>query len=144
MADSQNNMIYRYPRAEGGFGTKVDWLKEQVSLSGVNDMAIDDYVYLAEDNSLMKLFKGTRQNFSVEPTNTPIVFSRIYTNVDVQHIYVLDSPNGRVVKLTKDGMIIRQYYDELLEKAKEFSVDEKNNRAYVITEKDQLARLDMD
>jgi hypothetical protein len=143
LVDGNNNKIYRYPRAEGGFGTKVDWLKDQTSVNDTSDMAIDDNVYLAQNKQMIKLFKGLKQEFSIEPTNTPIIFSKIFTNSDIQNIYVLDSSNGRVIKLSKSGEIISQYYSELLEKARDFSVDEKNNQAYIITEKNQLAKLVM-
>jgi len=133
LLDSQNNKIYRYPRAEGGFGNKVDWLKEDIDLKNVSGMAIDENIYLADGGKIIKLFRGKKQEFNLEQSATPIRFNKIFTNTDTDNIYVLDNPNGRVIKFGKSGEIISQYYNDKLKNALEFAVDEKNNKAYFTT-----------
>ena len=133
LLDSQNNKIYRYPRAEGGFGNKVDWLKEDIDLKNVSGMAIDENIYLADGGKIIKLFRGKKQEFNPEQSATPIRFNKIFTNTDTDNIYILDNPNGRVIKFGKNGEIISQYYNDKLKNALEFAVDEKNNKAYFTT-----------
>jgi hypothetical protein len=133
LVDNSNNQIYRYPRAEGGFGTKVNWLKDELALSSVTDMAIDENIYLASGNTLIKLFRGKQESFSIEQSLTPINFKRVFTTGDTDKIYVLDSINSRLIVFGKDGMIQHQYYNELLQNASRFTVDYKNNKAYIIT-----------
>lgn len=142
LIDSQNNKIYRYPRAEGGFGNKIDWLKEAIDLKNVSGMAIDENIYLADGDKIIKLFRGKKQEFNPEQSATPIKFNKIFTNTDTANIYVLDNPNGRIVKFSKNGEIISQYYSDKLKNALELSVDEKNNKAYFTTSS-ELAEMEL-
>ena len=142
LLDYQNNKIYRYPRAEGGFGNKVDWLKEDIELKNVSGMAIDENIYLADGDKIIKLFRGKKQAFNPEQSATPIKFNKIFTNTDTANIYVLDNPNGRVIKFGKSGEIISQYYSDKLKSALELAVDEKNNKAYFTTS-NELAEIEL-
>jgi hypothetical protein len=143
IVDKKNNQIYRYPRAEGGFGEKVNWLKDQVDLSAVSDMTIDENIYLAEGNALAKLFQGKLQDFNVEQSATPISFERVFTNSDTDKIYVLDGNNSRIVVFGKDGLIQQQYYNELFKNASHFTVDYVNNKVFVITVSGDVATLQL-
>ncbi len=133
LADAGSNKIYRYPRAEGGFGAGASWLKEEVDLENISDIAIDENIYLADQTRIIKLFKGETGELNLEASATPISFNKVFTDIVTANIYVLDSANGRVVKFSKSGEIISQYYNEALEGARDLAVDEKNNTAFIIT-----------
>lgn len=133
LLDSKNNQIHRYPRAEGGFGTGITWLRETMDLSKISDMAIDENLYLAEKKSIKKLFQGKTVELSLEKSNTPINFDHIFTNITLDHIYALDKENSRVIQFNKNGNIIKQYHNEIIGNATEFSVDEKNKKIYIAT-----------
>jgi hypothetical protein len=132
--DPANSEIYRYPRATGGFGEKTAWLKDKIMLSPVNDMIIDENIYCAIDEEVVKLFKGSRQDFQLEQSNTPIKFNRIYTSLNSQFFYALDFENSRLVKYDKaSGSIIKQYFSEKIKNAISFSVNNQDTTAYVAT-----------
>jgi len=139
LADSKNNQIYRYPRAEGGFGEKADWLKENFDLKNVSDMAIDGNIYLTDENSILKFSGGKKQEFNFEESATPINFHKIFTDNRTEHIYILDSLNGRVVKFSQDGKINSQYSHASIKEAKSFFVNEKSGKVYLTTKKNELA-----
>ncbi|MFH0969662.1 MAG: hypothetical protein V1804_04095 [Patescibacteria group bacterium] len=132
LLDSGNNQIYRYPRAQGGFGEKINWLKDNIDLSNACCLAIDENVYLINEGKVLKLFKGNNQNFSLEQTNISFIPSDIFTDSDIQNIYVLDKDNGRIIKFSKDGVLLGQYFNEDIKKSTGFTIDEKNNKAYLI------------
>jgi len=138
LADSENNQIYRYPRAEGGFGEKVSWLKENLDLKNISAMAIDGNVYLAGENSLLKFSGGKKQEFNFEESATPINFNKIFADNKTEHLYILDSLNGRAVKFSQDGKIISQYGNEKIKGAKSFFVNEKSGRIYLTTANGEL------
>jgi hypothetical protein len=142
-ADFKQGKIYRYPRAEGGFGPGANWLKENVNLASVSDMAIDENIYLVDGSRVIKLFKGKNEPFNLEQSNTPIKPDRIFTDGDTANIYILDKINGRVVKFGKDGNIISQYYNQLLENSKDLTVDEKSNKAYLVTSDNSIVSLEL-
>ncbi|KKT89583.1 MAG: hypothetical protein UW95_C0001G0028 [Parcubacteria group bacterium GW2011_GWC1_45_14] len=132
LLDSKNDQIYRYPRAEGGFGEKTDWLKEEIDLSSIKDMTIDDNVYLATGNGIKQLFRGKDTGFSLENSHTPINFENIVTDITMNGIYVLDIPNSRLIQFDKEGKLIKQYHHEAIANAEGFSVDEERRKAYLI------------
>ena len=132
--DPQTNQIYRYPRATGGFGAKANWIKDTVSLTGVSDMTINDNIYLVQNNTIIKLFKGKKQEFNLENSNTPVNFDKIFTTINSQSLYALDAKNSRLVQFNKEnGEITKQYFSEELKYGASLSVDEENKTAYVST-----------
>jgi|GEM_PF-1372657 hypothetical protein len=105
LADSQNNQIYRYPRAEGGFGERVDWLKEDFDLSGLDDMVIDENIYLVKDSGVARFKKGRKENFELDiDTNSRI--EEMFTLEEREYIYALDKQNGEILKFKKDGSLV--------------------------------------
>jgi len=135
----QDNQIYRYPRATGGFGEKINWLKDNTPLAGISDMTIDDNIYCIQDNQVLKLFKGAKQSFTLEASKTPVQFDKIYTTIDSQSLYVLDVKNSRIVQYSKsDGSVTAQYFNEALSDGASLSVDEQNKVAYVSTSSELL------
>ncbi len=132
LIDAQNNQIYRYPRAEGGFGERTNWFKENFSLSDSCCLAIDENLYLLDEGRILKLFKGQNQGLNLEATANNLEPAELYTDSDIQNIYVLDTNNSRVVKYSKNGEIISQYFNENIKNATDFSVDEAGKKVYLI------------
>jgi hypothetical protein len=131
LADTKNSQIYRYPRAEGGFGNKVNWLKDQTDLSNVTNMAVDENIYLANNNQLSQFFKGKRQDFNLEKTLSPLNIDSIYLDIETGNIYVLDKKNKRIAKFDKSGALLKNYTADFLKEARNFSIDENNKKLYV-------------
>ncbi len=131
--DNKANQIYRYPRAEGGFGEKTNWYKDSTSLANVSALTMDENIYAVKDNNILKLFKGKQLDFKLENSATPVNLDKIFTTIDDQYIYALDSKNGRLVQYTKEGSIFAQYQNESLKSALGLAVDETNKLAYITT-----------
>ncbi|MFA6383412.1 MAG: hypothetical protein WCX17_03240 [Parcubacteria group bacterium] len=131
LVDSQNNQIYRYPRASGGFGTAAKWLKDPLDLSKASGIALSDSIFIADNNALIKLFKGKKQDFQIENTATPIAPYKVFTKPEFSYVYILDKQNSRVVKIDPNGSIISQYYNAEIGSASDFAIDEINNTAYI-------------
>ncbi len=134
LLDSHANQIYRYPRAEGGFGTKVNWQKDDTDLSKVSDISVNENIFAVSSDAIIKLFKGKKQDFSVEETATPLSFDKIYVAKNNSEIYILDKKNSRIVRLSPEGNILTQYYSEKIKEASAFSVDEEKNIIYFSVE----------
>jgi hypothetical protein len=129
--DGKNNQIYRYPRAEGGFGEKTNWLKDTADFVDAKDMAINDNIYVTDGKQISKFFRGKKQAYSVEQSATAIIPDRLYAKPTSENLYVLDKINSRVIKLDKDGKILAQYYNADIGNTKNFAVDEEANMIYV-------------
>ncbi|MDQ1284181.1 MAG: hypothetical protein QG620_529 [Patescibacteria group bacterium] len=134
LLDAKGSQIYRYPRAEGGFGERSAWLKDKVDLSAAKNMAISDTVYISNGGEIIKLFQGKKQAFQIENTATPVNIDWVYTREESSNIYILDKINSRVVQLDLEGKIIWQYYNSEIGNSIEFTIDEENNKVYFSTE----------
>ncbi len=130
LLDKKNSQIYRYPRAEGGFGAKVDWLKDALNLSEISDMSISENIFLVRPNEVIKLFKGKRQDFSVSETSTPIHYDYVHIATNNPEIFILDKINSRIVRLSPEGNIINQFYNEKIKEAGSFTISEEQNMVY--------------
>ena len=133
ITDPTSNQVYRYPRADGGFGEKSSWLKKSVSLENISALTIDDSIYFVQNNHINKLFKGQIETVNFENSKTPITFSNIFTTIDLSDIYVLDAKNARVIVYTKNGEIVKQYFDESFKNATSLIADEKTSSIYLTT-----------
>ncbi len=132
--DPTSNQIVRYPRADGGFGEKTNWLKETASFTGTSDMTIDDSIYLIQNGQVIKFFKGKKANLTLENSATPIRFDKLFTTIELTSLYVLDTQNSRLVQYDKvTGNITSQFYSEVFAKGTSFMVDEALKTAFVVT-----------
>lgn len=132
LVDSKNNQIYRYPRAEGGFGEKTDWLREDINLENVTSMAIDENIYLVQNNTPVKFSNGKKEEFSLNK-NGKLVIKNLFTNDDLKSIYVIDKQNGELIKFKKDGSTESYHSNQNLLEAINFWIDEENDLSYFST-----------
>jgi hypothetical protein len=128
--DSNNDTISRYPRATGGFGEASAWLKESIDIQSTDSMAINEDLYLAQNDQLLAFNRGRRDTVTFETSATPIVFSKVFTQTNTQFVYVLDTVNGRLVQFEKSGAIVNQYAHENIKTAFSLTVDEHTKEAY--------------
>ena len=131
--DSKNNTVYRYPRAEGGFGAQSAWLKESIEVQNTDTMSINENLYLSQTDHIIAFNKGKQDPIAFEQSATPIVFSHLFTRSGAQYLYVLDTVNGRLVQFEKSGAIIAQYSQDKLKEASSVTVDEQQKKAYFTT-----------
>lgn len=136
LVDSQTNQIYRYPRVEGGFSEKTNWLKESLNLADMLDFSINENVFITKKDGLTKLFRGKKESFALEATATPIEMYRTSIESESGNMLLLDKTNARVIYFNKDGQIIKQYYYPKLQQATSIILDEKNNMFYFSTDTD--------
>lgn len=132
LMDNKNNRIYRYPRAEGGFGSPINWLKEDLDLSKMNSMSISEDMFLSSEREIVKFSKGKKQYFSLENSATPISIDKIFIKPEFDNLYILDTANARIIETSKEGSIIRQYYHTDLSNAVDLIINEKNKRATIL------------
>lgn len=144
IADKNSSQIYRYPRAEGGFGSETEWLKESINFSDEISMAIDENVYIAENGQITKLFKGKIQPFMIEQSIKPFNADKIITKNGMESIYFIDKKQGRIFVHSKDGTLLRQYYNEDIKESNDFTIDETSKIAYIISKNGSISFFNLD
>jgi len=129
LADSNNKQVYRFPRAENGFGIRTNWLRDDISFDEITGMAIDGSVYLARENSISKLFNRKKEVFDLEKDSDSTI-NDIFTSDDLSAIYILDNLNGEITKYNKDGQKESYFSNQELTGASRIWIDEKDSAAY--------------
>jgi serine/threonine protein phosphatase PrpC len=132
LLDTNNNQIYRVPRADGGFGAKTLWIKEDLDLSGATDFVINENIFAINNQAILKLFRGKKLDFSIEHTATTILPNKLYTKNTSTNLYILDATNARIIKIDDTGKILAQYYNQDIATATDFSVHEEANLIYLV------------
>jgi len=132
--DGQTDQIYRHSMDNGVFRTPDLWLKDNIDLGNASDIAIDGFVYLLNGNEIIKLTNGRRQTFAsidLYPIlNQP---QKLYTNADLENIYLLESANNRIIILDKEGKLIKQYRSDEFTDLQDFAIQEEAKRIFIIT-----------
>lgn len=142
--DPPANKLWRYiPTADGYNAAPESYFpaNQPVDLTGSVDLAIDGAVYiLYKDGRINKFEGGQPTGFNLtgldKPFSNPVA---IFTapNESVQHIYVADAGNRRVVQLNKDGGFVRQFKPREGEGVsfadlQDIFVDEIGGRLYIL------------
>jgi hypothetical protein len=144
LIDGSENKIYRYPRADGGFGSGVNWLKDGTDLKSAADIAMDDNIYLLENNQVIKLFKGKKIDFNLEPLANEANINALVTSNQDQNLYLLDDKYGRILKYAKNGALVAQYQDDKIKNAVSFTVDEQTSKLYFVSYDSNLFSANLD
>ena len=129
------NKIFKYSSSITGFTQETSWLKEgsAVSLDDATDLAIDSTLWVLKQNGeILKFFKGAREPFSftISPPLTKPV--KLFTDLDLKYLYILDAGTNRIVILEKDGELLTQLTAEEFSHVKDFAVDEGEKKIYVL------------
>ena len=144
LLDPQANLLLRYwPTANGYENPAESYFPDStfVDLSGAVDMAIDGHIYvLYQDGQIKKFLGGEPAPFQLTgldiPFNNP---AALYTASDeqIQHLYVADAGNRRIVQLTKDGQFVRQFKPRLednieFDDLRSLYVDEISEKMFIL------------
>jgi len=139
LLDKTTGQIYRYPRANGGFGAKKDWLRTPLKdTNKISGLAVDDNIRITYlDGRVEKYFKN--KIISTKKFNTQKL-SGIYTGNELKNYYLLDTSSGKILQIDKSNDSLRQeYQNEALTKTNNFTIDEKRKKIYFTVGKDVLS-----
>jgi len=143
--DAGAHQIYRYTPTEDGYTLPPDPYfgdDVQVNLSGVRDMSIDGDIWLLfldhidryqAGRPVAYVMQGLDQSFS-DPAGLFATLAE--ASSELAGVYIADTGNARIVKLTKDGLFLRQYrpregnqFSEL----RDLYIDVDNSKAYILS-----------
>ena len=141
--DPQEDRILKYaPTGESYDSFPLSYFQADtvVDLEGATDMAIDGYIYVLIDKSILTFSGGLQEAFSLsglddQELENPVA---LFTSPETQHIYVADAGRGRIVQLTKEGAFVRQFLppreeEDLFLNLQDISVDEARGQLIALT-----------
>ncbi|MDD2766694.1 MAG: hypothetical protein PHH40_02955 [Candidatus Moranbacteria bacterium] len=137
--DANTNHIYRFPRAEGGFGTGSLWTKSPLALGNSPQIAVSETIFVAPDTTHISAFFRGISTKDFESPLAPLSLSSLLASPDLENIYAIDTNEKRILIWNQEGMLIAQYFSEQFSTLKSISVDEKKNTVFITTEKELLS-----
>ncbi len=143
--EKNSNQIYKYNKTSAGYKDESAWIKEKnIDLTKSVSFAADGNIYILNtDGKILKFYKGTLLSFNQEeiwPTmETP---TKISTWFEAKNLYILEPKNKRLVIFDKNGKLIKQFYSEKFTDLKDFVVNEKENKIWVLN-KTQIVEIDI-
>lgn len=137
--DPDENQIWRYTRRRDSFGSAEAWNVNADIQNGVN-MAIDGNIYvLNSDGYITKVYSGNREDFPVkrQPIQEMEAPTKIYTELDMNQIYILEPVNRRVLVYNKDdrtggATYANQIVFDDVQELRDLYVDKDTNKLYVL------------
>ncbi|MFH1233325.1 MAG: hypothetical protein V1649_01580 [Patescibacteria group bacterium] len=130
----KNNQIIRFNKTSDKFTGAINWLNNNIDLTGAISIDIDGTIYVLKNNGeLSKFIKGKKEDFSleaIEPTLTHA--AKVVVSREQKYIYILDTVDKRLVVFDKSGKLINQYVSEKFNDLKDFTIDETNKKIYFL------------
>lgn len=142
LLNQEDQGLYKYSRTAGGYGRpRLSYKEGVVNLTDVVSTAIDGNIYLLHSSGVVeKTLKGVIEtDFAIsgipEPNSNLSEPNKIYTNIDTNSLYVLES--HRIVEFNKNGEYLRQFaFGDDIREIQDFVVNEKTNKLYVLASND--------
>lgn len=137
LMDEAKQDILTIKKGTKEYGNVYSWLKSSWDFKGVTSMTIDGYIYTAKSNGLVeKFYRGYNRAFSLDEISPKLQnIVRIYTDENSDNIYILDAQEKRFVIFNKNtGALVGQYISTSFDKLKDFYVDTKANKAYILND----------
>lgn len=133
--DPTDNDIIRFGRSLNSLGTGTPWLRESANLGQARGLAVDGVIYILQPGGVVELFANNRRGaFNLDPVSPALNnATRIWTDVNSQHLYLVDPTNRRIVVFDKNGQLVDQYTSSSWERLQDVAVSEKNKTAYVLS-----------
>lgn len=137
--DGEQGQIYKYIPQADTYSAPNEYIDtDKIDIKNSIDFAIDGTIYvLRNDGAIVKITLGKLQDFEIkgipEPNSSITKSKQIYTNEDINSLYVLD--DNRILELNKSGEFIAQYaFPAEFTNIKHFSINEKSKELLILND----------
>ncbi len=137
LVEKNAGQIYRFAADGRDFTDKQDWLAPgiEVDLSKIMDMSIDGSIWLLSSSGKVTKFTNGNPNGIimegiVDEISKP---TAIYTNEELEFVYILEAEKSRIVVLEKNGDFKLQYVSDAIKAANDLVVSEKEGKIILLT-----------
>lgn len=137
--DSQSDQVYRFPRADSGFGAGTPWLKEGLAIEETSHLAVNETLFIAPDTATIKGFFRGRAASTLELPSDGLSVTDLYTHPGLENVYALDSEHKRIVIWNQDGRLIKELPHDKLADGLTLSVNEKQGEFFIGTQNSLLS-----
>lgn len=124
LLDAGAGEVWKYVPAGSGFSDPSSYFSEETP-AGLNDatgLTIDASIYVARSSDVVKYTRGAEDNFETVFPNDQVSIEGIYTDPEIEKVYVWDKQNATVFVLSKNGKYERQVKASVLGQAADITV----------------------
>lgn len=131
----QKNGVLKYVPSGATYTKSSYFTGSAPNLTQATGMAIDSSVWIVtKDGKILKYTRGSQETFGLSGLRTPLNSpSKIITDNTMDSVYVMDNGNRRIVQFDKKGVFQKEYAAGVIANAKEFELDQKNNRFLILS-----------
>lgn len=138
------NQIYKHAKTLDGFGKEEAWIKDKTNISDALSFTIDGSIYVMKKTAqIFKFHQGKKAEFTLDEIQPVLSIKdpnildpqgniKIFTNDELKYLYLLDGPSKRLIVLSKQGKLIKQFTNEEFTDLKDFIVSRKENKAWLL------------
>lgn len=137
--DSATDQVFRFPRADGGFGTGTSWLKETLAIEAGARLTVNETLFIGLNESTVKAFFRGRSGNTFELPTGGLTLADIYTHPGLTNVYGLDASHKRILIWNQDGRLIKEISHDKLSDGTTLSVNEKQGEFFISTEEALLS-----
>ncbi len=125
---SSSGNIYVYQTS-----TPSPWIKNDEKALNGKLLTIDGSIFIVKNNGIIVRYHEGEERDTINPSIFPALSSinHIYTSPEIP-ILITDSEEGRIIIINKEGELIKQLFHEKLKDLKDFSVDSKEKKIYLL------------
>lgn len=139
LLDAEEKQIWRYTRRREMYAAAEAYITGG-EINNPVDLAIDGYIYVIQSDGTIKKFdRGNEVDFSISksPLDPLVSPTKIYTELDLNKVFILESANNRVLLYNKDtdtgGMVyMGQYIFDTISDIRDMYYDKSSNRLYLL------------
>ncbi len=111
--DQTAGKIYRFPRAEGGFGDAITWSKETLNLKEKSAMSVYENIALVGNDGRPIIFtRGKNTGVVFSGSAAPVMTDTLSFNPKNGDVFALDRGSRRILRWSLSGVLINQYFHE--------------------------------
>ncbi len=127
-----NNQIHKYVPVEGGYSKSADYLENPQSFPSDSRFTIDGSIWVTAGADIFKYTRGKREDFSLSGlVSGGGNYGEVYTNADIDNLYVIDRTNSALLVFNKDGVYQNAYQAKEFSGARDLFVDEAGGKMYI-------------
>jgi len=136
--DPGSNQIYKYSKTLDGFSKEESWIQDQnIAISDAVAMTIDSSIYVAKKTGqIFKFYKNKQVEFNLDEIKPTLSMenekTKIFANADTKYLYLLDGATKRLIILSKDGKLVKQFTSDKFDDLKDFIISKTEDKAWLL------------
>jgi hypothetical protein len=142
--DKNSGQVYRYPRAEGGFGVAVTRINENLQdTEGLVDFAVDESIRIIySDGRIKEVYKGKqRKTFSAQD-KFGFIPDEIKSKENESFYYLLNREQGKIISVNRESNEqLESFESKKIQETIDFVTNETENEIYLSTESGDLLKI---